>query len=300
MSYLLATDFDGTLAASMVDSPRGMNVKVACERTIQDIFGPEGSRVYNEKLGGLQNREPKELMSEMLSELGMSHISAREAAELFVAQKLQHLIPEISKDWPRFYPGVVDFFKDVQDGRYPIEIAIVSSGHDDFINRAFEVNGINAPTNMVTSDAIRGRNQPDRPLYKPNPYQLAVVHKRWLGRGVEFMSSKYLDGDHGKNRIAYVGDDPVRDGGLAEISLVPFIHMNADGQDFVPNVDRGQVGIQDFNDLRGILDRSLHKMADGRDFSEVLVGRQRAEIFPSREGQMGLNYNPALNSFARR
>lgn len=297
--YLLPVDFDGTLVKTKENSPNGMNVGVACGRTIHDIFGPEGYRVYTDKLGGLQNREPGELMGLMLSEMGIS-VSVKEAAELFVAQKLRHLIPEISPEWPKFYPGVVEFFSDVQHGRYPLEVAIVSSGHNEFINRVFEVNGIDAPLNMVTSDDIRGRSQPDRPLYKPNPYQLAVVHRRWKGKSEGLMHSRYVDLDHGKSMMAYVGDDPVKDGVLAERSRIPFIHMNPDGQDFVPNADRGQIGIHDFNDLRSLLDKSGNMMAEGRDFSEVLVGRKRSEIFPTREGQMGMHGQPTLGHYARR
>ncbi len=297
--YLFGTDFDGTLVKTKENSPNGMNVSVASGRTIRDIFGPEGHKIYVEKLGGLQNREPGELMGLMLSETRIG-VSVKDATELFVAQKLSHLIPEICPAWPKFYPGVIDFFKDVQNGRYPLEVAVVSSGHDEFINRVFEVNGLDAPANMVTSDVIRSRTQPDRPLYKPNPYQLAVVHRKWRGRVDGFMRSRYVDLNHGKDHMVYVGDDPIKDGELAERSRIPFIHMNADGQDFVPRADRGQVGVHDFNELREMLDRSVHKMADGKDFSEVLIGRRRSEIFPTRESQRSMQEQPSLGHYARR
>lgn len=297
--YLLPTDFDGTLFNTGIDSPNGLNVKVACEKAIYDLFKERGREVYNGQLGGLQNREPGELMSLMLTALGINVVTIREATELFVRRKLDYLVPEISRDWPRPYPGVVDFFKDVQEGKYPLEVAVVSSGHEKFIQRAFEVNGIDAPTNMATSDDIRSRTQPNRPLYKPNPYQLAVVHRRWMGRENGFMSSKYVDLDHGKGRLAYVGDDIVKDGGLAEISLIPFIHMNPDGKDSATDASRGQVEIKDFNELRGMLDRSLHKMVDGKDFSEILVGKPRSEVFP-RPSAQEMPYNRMMSAYARR
>lgn len=297
--YLLGADFDGTFFNTGVDSPNGMNVRVACEEAINDLFKERGREVYNGQLGGLQNREPGELMSHMLTALEIKLVTVQDAAELFVRRKLDYLVPEISRDWPRPYPGVADFFKDLQEGKYPLEVAVVSSGHEKFIRRTFEVNGIDAPENMVTSDDIRWRTQPNRPLYKPNPYQLAVVHRRWMGKEDGFMKSKYTELDHGKDKMAFVGDDFRRDGELAERSLIPFIHMNPDGQDFVPDENRGQVGIKDFNELRGMLDRSAHKMADGKDFSEILVGKPRSEIFP-KPLEHEMPYNRMMSAYARR
>lgn len=284
--YLIACDFDGTIAATMNDSPNGMNVKVACERTIRDMFGSHGLTVYNEQLGGLKNREPGELMFEMLRGLRISNISVRDAAELFVAQKLRHLVPEIHKQWPRLYPGVFEFFHMVEEGRYPIDVAIVSSGHDDFINRVFEVNELRPPNNIVTSDVLRSRRLPDRPRYKPNTYQLAEAHFRWDGK---------RDEDKGKPRMVYVGDDCVKDGGLAERSRIPFVHVPFT-QENASGTRNGQLSINTFHDLTSMLTENEGLLQGGRDIAEILFGRRYQDMFPGAEGL----YNKMLESHRRK
>lgn len=301
--YLLATDFDGTLAATMVDSPNGMNVLKACDKTMRDIFGREGQRVYREKLHGLQNREPGELMTLMLAEMKMD-IPVSGAIELFVAQKLGHLIPEISREWPKLYPGVKELFCASNKGELPLEIAVVSSGHDEFIKRVFEVNGLPAPDIMVTSDILRARKQPDRERYKPNPYQFAEAHRQWRikhrnGGDILENTIRYDVRDDLKSKIAYMGDDPVKDGGLAEQARVPYLHVPFTNPEFKPDGTRGQILVENVPALVKTMQEGFAYNREGASFSEVFFRKNDGELFP-RANSTDMPYAKMLESYSRR
>jgi len=213
--YFVAMDFDGTIAATFEPSPRGMNVNSASANAIATIFGEIGIEMYD-KLGGLKNREPGELIKLLQNAIGMHDQSANTLTELYVQQKLSYLTPEISTIWPRIYPGAKEFFQLAHRGELPIDIAIISSGHDSFIQSVFEINGIPLPNILVTSDILRSRKMLDRERYKPHPYQLAEAHKQWQ-RGRENVET-YIGKTHGKTNMAYMGDDPIKDGGACRTS----------------------------------------------------------------------------------
>lgn len=60
----LLFDFDGTCFKTFDKSPAGLDVNLATEKAIYNIFGPKGIHIYNE-IGGLCNRAPSELITTM-------------------------------------------------------------------------------------------------------------------------------------------------------------------------------------------------------------------------------------------
>lgn len=279
--HLLALDFDGLLARTFDDSPSGLNVNKASEKAVQDIFGDEGSSAYKE-IGGLQGREPGELVALLQKGSGRDGVSLGVATEKFIQRKLFYLTPEISPEWPRLNAGVVELFQDVSKGTLSVDIAIVSSGHDSFISRVFEVNRI-APKFLITSDILRRRGVEGK--YKPHPYQLAEAHRQWIkARPNGELTSLGINGftERGglKGNIAYAGDDPVKDGQMAEAARIPFIFMPLTRDGFSPQLSKGQLYLSDFFALRRILLRGSRYLREGASFSEVLFGKRDAEIFP--------------------
>lgn len=149
--YLLVFDFDNTIAQTFEPSPKGIGVKEAYAKTVEDIFGEKGLVTY-QKLGGLQNRAPSELVHAILKadstgEL-MKNASAffmkeydnllrcvpknhdgvlewnilnpeKTLAEILVRQKLIILTDEIGTKftdeqiWPRSCKGFIDFWKSI-------------------------------------------------------------------------------------------------------------------------------------------------------------------------------------------
>lgn len=273
--HLVVLDFDGTIAETMKPSPRGMDVLTASTYTVTDLFGREGYQYYVETLKGLQNREPGELVREILNGLGMSSELQKETTEDFVEIKLSYLVSEINENWPRLYPGAKDFFNFAYSGQIPVDIGIVSSGHDDFIKRVFEVNDIPSPDILVTSDILRRRRMPERDRHKPNPYQLAVAHRLWQtmqndNGNVDFGN---LNSVSEKDRMIYVGDDSVKDGGLAIRSRIPFVYTPFTKDGYIPREELGQTQVHNFDELSEILLTSADRLRDGVGMSEVFFGK---------------------------
>lgn len=280
--HLVILDFDGTIARTSESSPHNIDVKTASRRAVEQVFGDEGVRFYEEELGGLQNREPGELVRSIIDGLGWrgNGFTAKGATEYFVAAKLGELLSEISPEWPQLYPGVREFFRAVEGGAIPVDLAIVSSGHDEFIKRSFKAQDLKCPEILVTSDVIRNREMPHRARYKPNPYQLAIAHKLWIdGRND-------LD-DYGKKGMVYIGDDPEKDGGVAQRSRIPFIFVPFTTDNFAPQKHLGQVAVRDFSDITRTFRENAAAMRGGKSMAEVLTGRRYEELFnPAVEGQL--------------
>lgn len=289
--YFIVTDFDGTLAATFDDSPRGMNVHVASDHAVHDVFGTEGHRVY-EEIGGLKNREPGELVRLISQEMkaGTQGLSVKDLTERYVKAKLSYLVPEISNTWPRLYPGVKEFFQLIEKGRFPISIGVVSSGHDGFIRTVFDVNGLRPPHVVVSSDLLASREMPKRERYKPNTYQLAEAHRQWelLQKTTATIKNgeRYDGRNHGKPNILYIGDDPIKDGGLAEQARVPFIFVPFTKPGFEPNAQKGQLLAPDFFMLNKLLLKHEIELKEGKSFASIIFRREDTELFPHLvEGQ---------------
>ena len=165
----------------------------------------------------------------------------------------------------------------------PFELGVLSSGHDGFISKVFEVNGFRPPDILVTNDFLSQRRFPTRQRYKPRSYQMAVAHRQWLsGQNVDEdqKPEPYLGRNYGKPRIVYIGDDPNKDGGLGIEARIPFIFVPFTAPNFVPDPEKGQLGVRDFSDIAQILRESEDNLTNGSTFSEVLFGKSDVELFP--------------------
>lgn len=280
--YLIAMDFDGTMAATFEPSPQGMNVNIASERAIESAFGPKGLEVYRVELGGLRNREPGELIRLMRKKMGipLSPLDLRQQTVDYIREKLHHLTSEISPTWPRLYPGVKELLLAIENEEFPIDIAIISSGHDEFIRRVFQVNEIQSPKILVTSDIIRERNMPKREKFKPHTYQLAEAHRQWIAGLDSSERGSYIGRSQGKQRMIYIGDDPHKDGGLAMKARIPYLFVPFTDPSFVPQGENAQLEIKDFFELQRMLKADISKLVGRESFASILFGRDDAELFP--------------------
>lgn len=281
--YFIAMDFDGTLAATFDRSANGMDVKLAYELAIHEVFGQTGLEIY-QKDGGLRNREPGEVVKSILQALGSySTNETKIATEEVVEKKLSHLNPEISEQWPKLYPGVKGFFEQVASEKLPIDVGIVSSGHDDFIKRVFSVNGIRPPDILVTSDILRSRNRSEIESCKPHTYQLAEAHRQWSKANINSQFSNNAESrNHGKPYMLYVGDDPIKDACLAERARIPFLFVPFTHPYFDPDPEKGQLLLSDLSQLTDLFLERNHELLEGKSFSSVLLSREDSELFPPR------------------
>lgn len=282
--HLVLLDFDGTLANTFEPSPNGWDVESASGYAISQVFGREGTRVFEER-GGLLSNEPGELVAAIAAKVGSGDSALAELTQRFVNAKLELLMEEISPQWPELYPGVKGFVGAVSEGRLPVDIGILSSGHDNAIRKVFEVNGLDAPRILVTSYLLRERNKPK--LHKPHPYQMAEAHRRWLvqrsilPRFDGFPNGEqYMGRSLGKPNMLYVGDDPVRDGGLAAAGRIPFVFVPFTKPGFIPDPEKGQIGVANFNELLVRLDYNRIALLEEESFAQVLFNRTDNELFP--------------------
>lgn len=216
--YLIAFDFDGTLADTFAKSPNGIGVNEASAQAVEDLFGEEGARALS-AVGGLKNRAPVELIQALIAKGDVAQMtkSAREyvkknidelfgnvpqgkgvplaplleegevepavLAEAFVRRKLAILTKEISPEWPKPMEGLVDALSAIRalsEGEAQIKIAVLSSGHELFIRKCFLQWDIPPPDILITDDDLRGvKHLGAEAKVKPSVYLLAKLHQAW-------------------------------------------------------------------------------------------------------------------------
>lgn len=142
--------------------------------------------------------------------------------QMLVVQKLKYLLEDIGerdkegKLWPQPCKGFMEFMDSVHSLKshgYPVDTAIISSGHEVFIKKALDLWRIPHPDILVTDDDIRPLRFPEDPAvkFKPGVFPLALAHFKWLSSQTRIPN----DREESRARILYVGDDPIKDGRMA-------------------------------------------------------------------------------------
>jgi HAD superfamily hydrolase (TIGR01549 family) len=213
----LALDFDRTIAETFEEAFGARNVVTAYEYAIEDVFGEEGVVMYRSQ-GGLRNRAPMEIVME----LGVPKDRLIEMTNRMVERKLAYLLPAIGSKmesgelWPPLTKGFAEFWSATDELRAHgrLLIAVVSNGHDAFINKAFDVHKLSRPDALVTDDDVRGLSdvEPSRKS-KPDPLILEIAAEKL---GIDKFD-------------AYIGDNMVSDGGMARRAGIAFGHFDNHG-----------------------------------------------------------------------
>lgn len=261
--YLFSFDFDGTLADTFTPSPNNIGVNEAYRLAVKKVFGREGLAVYN-KIGGLQNRSPMELVCNLLDfeerlileieegiPIGDNFFS--EIAEMIVREKLSSLLGEIDERWPLPFPRALKTLEVISN--LLASIAVLSSGHEQFITKTFEIWNLSRPNFLVTEDDIRWRKYPAN-VYKrvkPATFPFAILHQRWLKKMAVNNSNLLLAAKESRQRVVYFGDDPIKDGGLACNVGVPFGWFNSNGKKDSHYFPEGSFIFSDWNQVAEFL-----------------------------------------------
>lgn len=231
-AQLLAKDFDGTVAQTFEKSPNGVGVHEAHELTIETMFGVRALNHYRDG-GGLRNRAPVEVVQDLAPDANVGELD--QLVGRFINTKLGVLMGEIGTRfpdgsiWPRptvGYLGLLERIEEARDEGRLIDDLILSSGHEPFIRRTYEAWNVSEPTHIVAEETIRqlALDLPTEQLVKPSPVLMDVAHNTWRqGYGLLSTSEPSLDE---RDRIIYVGDDPVKDGELAKSSGVDFVLLD--------------------------------------------------------------------------
>lgn len=212
---ILALDFDRTIADTFTSSPSGLGVNEAYAVAVESVFGKHGLNSYKH-LGGLRNRSPREVVSELQQSGFLACENATALTNKLVGHKIDCLTNQIGQAlpdgtlWPRLTEGFADFWRQVV-ANSSVFTAILSSGHRAFIIRTFQVHELALPDFIITDDELRILPEP---LSKPDP--------RLWGYLLQESHITPLDS-------LYIGDDQVKDGGLARNAGVPFLHFAPEG-----------------------------------------------------------------------
>jgi hypothetical protein len=221
--YLLS-DFDGTMARTSQIPEGGVGVDGAYHAAIAARLSHDEAIEFDQS-GGHKNRTPLEIVSSLRRNL--SDDEKRRLARGVAFDKIDILIGQIGSRnsdgslWPQPTAGFSELWNTVSEVRSKqlrrIGTGVISAGHTEFIIRWLEKFDIERPDVLVTADAIGELAVllPADEQSKPNPLPLNVA------RSILF--SKYGDN---VNPIVYVGDDPVRDGGLAASTGSEFVHVD--------------------------------------------------------------------------
>lgn len=238
----IAADFDGTIGDTFRKSPHDIDVKTAYRFAVGDIFGDEA---YYDAIGGLQNRAPVEIVTSILQHdhaLGkrgheyflrhcreLAHLVPEEKGirnrinpglvdeltETLVRVKLKYLVEEISPQWPKPFDGFPEEYEELE--RQGVSTAIITSGHDVFLDRVFRVWGLKHPRFTVTDDDLRMFDLEYEQKCKPSPFLWEVLGLRM---------STILHAPVRPSVRCFVGDCPVKDRGLALRGNVRFGWFN--------------------------------------------------------------------------
>jgi len=322
-SYLIVCDFDGCLAATFEPSPRGRNVQEAYEYAIGSVFGKHGLEVYK-KIGGLQNRAPREVVETLLANGNRENLIENAGSffckkqtslgglipkgkgyplewkegrfwdpgnvitEMLVRCKLSHLLGEISKEWPRPYNGVLDFLETIgkinKDGQVDVQLAILSSGHEEFIKRTFSAWGFPCPQILVTDDDMRDRNYPRESWkrIKPSVVIFDLVHLLWFAvkngpiadnlQLIRFLIET-------RSRMIYFGDDIAKDGKLAGVAGVPFGWFDPNSKLLNRPCNDDLFVFCDWQKMAKFFSKAstVKSFREGRSFKEIVVPLYRSQ-----------------------
>ncbi len=311
--YLVICDFDGCVANTFELSPNGIGVNEAYTHAVKSVFGNTGLSVFN-KIGRLENRAPGELVEAILSKGNKESLiqAAKQffvknhellnglvpegkghplewpqanswnpngvITEMLVRSKLEYLAKEIRETWPRPCKGILEFLKmikKINNNSVNIQLAILSSGHEKFIQETFKVWGLPCPPILLTDDEMRGRAYPKKQAMriKPSVTLFDLIHLMWFSVIHGAMTNqlqlvRFLM--ESRQRMIYFGDDPIKDGKLAEVAGVPFGWFNPN-----QNTNGSLKNFFSFNDWEDIANVFYKKNAveafkKGLSFREII------------------------------
>lgn len=245
---LVTIDFDKTLAQTFEACPGGVGVELAYDMALRELFGE--SELLG-AVGGLKNRAPTELVRDILSThnglrryawqsyerkceklrdllkkgLGLPLVPISDSneadvlGEMLVRLKLQILESQIGPEWPKPCDGALDGLERFASKNIPI--AIVSSGHEGFIQRCFSVWGALCPQILITDDFMRGQPISPEKKIKPSPVLIHYAMMRAYQLGYRALV---------RSETVHVGDDYAKDGSLARNACIAFWWYASEGQ----------------------------------------------------------------------
>lgn len=225
-AYFVGSDFDSTNACTFRPAPSGIGVNEAYTYAVESVFGVQAAKIFAAG-GGLQNRAPIEVVQQFAA-----HASPEEQAAFLRClddEKLSVLMHQIGPTWPEPTAGFPDFMRRLHAARdvgKAVSFATISSGHKPFITATFDAWGLPQPDIILAQEKIAelaGQRGTAIPV-KPNRILMRDAYNLW--RESHGLNPTDKIDPHDYFRMAYVGDDLVKDGGLA--AGMPYYNIQPD------------------------------------------------------------------------
>ena len=182
--------------------------------------------------------------------------------EFLVRAKLDNLLVKIGEHYPTPCSGFLYFYRKLQEhgqeSRTTIIPGIISSGHEVFIQQTFAIWGTECPKLLLTDDDLRGAPGIDYvQTVKPNPILMDMLYQQWLqSQRVKLTADQFRKfREVALVKTIFFGDDPKKDGGLAQNSGVRFGHFNPNHDPEKDNetADQGNFSFYDWRLAREML-----------------------------------------------
>lgn len=225
---LAAADFDQTLALTFTTAPTGIGVHEAYAQAIDALYGPTALDRFHAD-GGLRNRAVSEVVQDLFPDMQDDEVAAQ--AQRITNHKLTILLGQIDNQWPLPTKGFIECWDRIgqcQRQGKAIDTAVISAGYAPFIQKTFDVWGAPRPDILVTTETINNPALPEpfNERNKPAPLSMRLALNHWLGLyGLPENPEMVADA---ATRAIYTGDDPYKDGKLAEHFGIPFVLLSPD------------------------------------------------------------------------
>lgn len=158
-------------------------------------------------------------------------------AQMLVERKLSHLMTEVGvrgndgKMWPPPCKNALSFLhiaEKLKAEDYPVDLGIISSGHESFIRKTLGIYNVSFTGVLVTEDDIRPKKYPlgNKRRFKPGQHPLALAHYKWLRQqGLTPENGLFQKAIESKSRMMYIGDDLFKDVFMAKEGRVePYLY----------------------------------------------------------------------------
>jgi len=211
--------------------------------------------------------------------------------ELLVQCKLSYLLEEVGKSfsegeyqgkkWPLPCLGFLNFFQAIKelnkDQAINIQLAILSSGHDTFINKTFALWDIPWSGLSVTDDDLRGKKYPLEPSerVKPSVDLFNLLHATWIRQQAGSQTDFQIIG-HAiatRPRMIYFGDHVKIDGELAVNAGVPFGLFDSEGKILSNGLNGNFFSFSDWNLMAEFFcqEKTKELLRQNKPFQEMIA-----------------------------
>lgn len=230
---LLSCDYDGTIALTSQQHEGILTVNDAYAESIDQHLGAVATDVFLSS-GGHNHRTPAEIVLDLCPYMSPEEVG--DMSKKITLGKLEVLIDQIGRrvesgePWPQFTTGFADMWERLYEQRgpqQPVDMAIVSAGHTEFIKKSFDVRGLPQPDILITDDVLIELgldvlSAAERA--KPMPLPLDLARYIWEARNRIDEPNQVWP----RRQIMHVGDDEHKDLGLAENNSASFLLLKAE------------------------------------------------------------------------